>query len=1176
LTNLRTAEILGASRRSRANSLAIAAGLISLCVAPVLIGGRGDARTQAKADAKTKADEVLRANNLGVAYMDQQRPEDALKEFERAIVADSENYIPQLNEAIALLNMQRTDEAREELTEITESHPADARGWYNLGLLEKSSGNSEAALAAFSRALIVDPDDADTHYFLGTLNSELHHPAEAIKDFQAALKINPYHISAEFGRAQAYQRSGDAAQAKAHLERFQHMNELKLGAPMSLVYGEQGKYSLAEQISSALAPVLPAIQVHFEDVTADSGLPLMANTTGVGATAGGVPLEPAGRGACIFDFDGDGRPDIFLAGWGPGHSEFYRNAGGGKFVEVKHAAADIQGAIRLNRGTEGCAVGDYDNDGWPDLAVNTRSFHGVVLLRNQGDGTFRDVTASAGIDTGIAEGVTFVDYDHDGDLDLLVTLDPVGRALRNTKNPPRLLWRNNGNGKFTDVTKEFEIIDPPNGVGAIVSDINNDRAIDFIITGGAEAPFAYFNRREAAFERREMWPSDAPGHSRGIATLDFDKDGWMDVALTHDAAPGISLWHNEGAKKFTRVRLPELGWTSGFGIAALDYDNDGWVDLVAVGQGPAGGQIALLRNEGPAGFRDVTREVGLDKISLAGPLSIIPLDFDGDGSVGLLITQGSGPPVLLRNVGGNKNHWLELALKGANDNKSAIGTKVEVFAGAMRQKFEIGGASGYLSQGALELHVGLGAETEAEVVRMLWPTGVLQDEVKIAAGARREITEIDRRGSSCPIVFVWNGSRYEFLADMIGPGIVGHWTGPGQRDVPDPDEYLKVNASQVALRNGHISFRMIEPMEELDYLDRVRLLAVDHPADVEVYPNEYFASNPPFPEFKVIASRGAHPPSGAWGDRGEDVLPQLLERDRKYVMDFPEAPYQGFAQMHALTLDLGEWDAARPLRLLMDGFTDYFTANSMYAAWQAGMQPIAPYVEVQDAAGKWRRVIDDMGFPAGLARTMTADLTGKLPPGTRRIRISTNLKIYWDRIRVDNSPADLAYSLSEIPLAGATLDFRGYPEVIEGTPKNDIRYVYENVSRTGPYTRQVGNYTRYGDVTPLLQKTDEKYVVYGSGDEISVEFDASRLAPPQAGWTRDYFFYADGFAKDMDFYAAHGDTVAPLPFHTLVPYPYPAGIGYPMDADHLRYWLEYNTRPVSGPAGSLYQFQYPH
>ena len=121
----------------------------------------------------------------------------------------------------------------------------------------------------------------------------------------------------------------------------------------------------------------------------------------------------------------------------------------------------------------------------------------------------------------------------------------------------------------------------------------------------------------------------------------------------------------------------------------------------------------------------------------------------------------------------------------------------------------------------------------------------------------------------------------------MGRALSGTGLVPGQRDVPDPDEYLKVNGSQVALRDGRISFRMIEPMEELDYLDRVRLLAVDHPADVEVYPNEYFASNPPFPEFKVIASRGAHPPTAAWGDRGEDVLPQLLERDRKYVMDFP-------------------------------------------------------------------------------------------------------------------------------------------------------------------------------------------------------------------------------------------------------------------------------------------------
>ena len=123
-----------------------------------------------------------------------------------------------------------------------------------------------------------------------------------------------------------------------------------------------------------------------------------------------------------------------------------------------------------------------------------------------------------------------------------------------------------------------------------------------------------------------------------------------------------------------------------------------------------------------------------------------------------------------------------------------------------------------------------------------------------------QVAEIDRRGSSCPIVFVWNGEKYEFLADMIGPGIVGHWTGPNQRNIPDPDEYFKVSGYQVKPQDGVISFKMLEPMEELDYLDQTRLLAIDHPEDVEVYPNERFLSAPPFPLFKVIASQDAHAP----------------------------------------------------------------------------------------------------------------------------------------------------------------------------------------------------------------------------------------------------------------------------------------------------------------------------
>ena len=292
----------------------------------------------------------------------------------------------------------------------------------------------------------------------------------------------------------------------------------------------------------------------------------------------GAPIIPFERGACVFDFDGDGRPDIFLVNaTGDGRAALYRNAGGGKFVDVT-----AKSGIEIHGHGTGCAVGDYDNDGWPDLAV---SFLGrVALYRNQGDGTFRDVTASAGIKApGMAMGMTFVDYDHDGDLDLYVTQKPWAQDFKNSGEVSNLLWRNNGNGTFTDVTAETGLGAGPQAVSAIASDINNDRAIDFIVTGRPNGPpAAFFNRREGAFEKREMWPSETPAQATGIAILDFDKDGWMDVTLTHDVAPGISLWRNEGGRKFSRVKLPDLGWERGWGIAAIDYDNDGWVDLVAV------------------------------------------------------------------------------------------------------------------------------------------------------------------------------------------------------------------------------------------------------------------------------------------------------------------------------------------------------------------------------------------------------------------------------------------------------------------------------------------------------------------------------------------------------------------------------------------------------------------
>jgi len=378
-------------------------------------------------------------------------------------------------------------------------------------------------------------------------------------------------------------------------------------------------------------------------------------------------------------------------------------------------------------------------------------------------------------------------------------------------------------------------------------------------------------------------------------------------------------------------------------------------------------------------------------------------------------------------------------------------------------------------------------------------------------------------------------------------------------------------------KNGLLSFRFMEPMEETVYLDQVRLVAVDHPARIEVNPNERFVSNPPFPEFRVIATENARLPVGAWDDRGHDVLELLSRRDRKYVTGFKELSFAGFANLHWLELDLGAWDAHKPLRLLLDGYTDYFTATSMYAADQAGIKVIAPYVEAQDAQGKWVRVVDDMGFPAGLARTMVTDLTGKLPSGTRRIRIVTNLKIYWDRVRIDQTPDGQDVRASEVPLATAELAFLGYPKEIRLHPASDTTYSFTHRSPTGPYARAAGNYTRFGDVKELLRASDDKFTVFSSGEGVKLEFDPRNLPPLPNGWVRDYFFYADGFEKDLDFYAAYAFTVEPLPKHGLIAYPYAAGKEYPLDADHLKYQFEYNTRSRSDrmPVNLRYEYGAP-
>jgi hypothetical protein len=471
----------------------------------------------------------------------------------------------------------------------------------------------------------------------------------------------------------------------------------------------------------------------------------------------------------------------------------------------------------------------------------------------------------------------------------------------------------------------------------------------------------------------------------------------------------------------------------------------------------------------------------------------------------------------------------------------------------------------------------LGDAERIDLLRILWPTGVLQDEIdlpKLTNGrAVIAMKEADRRGSSCPVLFAWDGHKYKLVTDVIGAGVVGHWFTPERRNIPNPGEWVKMNGDRTALVNGKLSLRFMEPMEEANYIDELRLVAVDHPENVEVNPDERFLDDPPFASGRVVASAGARLPVGAWDGEGRDVLDALSGRDRKFASGFTAAPYDGFANLHALTLDLGDVNAKAPLKLLMTGYVNYFSATSLYAAWQAGVKPVSPYVEAQLADGSWKKIVEDAGFPAGLERTIVVDLTDKLPEGARKIRLMTNLEIYWDQVLIDNN-SDAEARATEVPLASATLHFRGYPKQIEGSSPGDLEYDYDTVSLTGPFQRQRGDYTRMGDVTELVMGIDDRFAIFGSGEEIAAEFDATKLPALPEHWKRDYFFYANGYVKDMDWWDASPFTVAQLPFHGMATYPYPEGEGYPDDKSALDYQLNWNDRWDSGEPVRSYRFDY--
>jgi hypothetical protein len=396
---------------------------------------------------------------------------------------------------------------------------------------------------------------------------------------------------------------------------------------------------------------------------------------------------------------------------------------------------------------------------------------------------------------------------------------------------------------------------------------------------------------------------------------------------------------------------------------------------------------------------------------------------------------------------------------------------------------------------------------------------------------------------------------------VLGVAPLGASSGDGNYFPVDHDEYIQIPGSALEAQNGKYKLQITEELHEVSYLDQVQLIAVDHPAATAIYTNDKFKS-PPYPEFRLFGSTEKIHPVRAVESNGVDVTTHVAKVDQTYPDSF-QRDASGIAESHTLDLDFGKSAPTNRAALILNGWVDWADGSTFLRASQTGQGLVFPYLQVKDRAGHWQTVVQDMGIPSGKPKTISVDLTGKFLSASREIRIVTNLCVYWDEIFLIDDARVPQTKLTPLSAETGDLHFRGFSRaVVDPERRQPERFLYSDVRPISNWNPTPGLYTRYGDVTPLLQSADDRMAIMGSGDEVTIEYPATSLPPLPAGWTRDFLLKVDGWAKDADANTAFSDNVLPLPFHAMSSYPYKSSEHFPQDKEHFDYVHDYLTRPA--------------